>query len=276
MPREIHLVTHASGPWLLRVGGRCYAVAPELGHRLIPPGSEVAGSAPTSHLIRLQGEAGEGRISAGPSHPALSREEAAALGSLLRSGGAPTRFGSGGRRIWPRLPLLPAAAVDAIARRLRPLVSFPCLLGQVCVGLVTYGLGFMLTPAAGPPATGPPGPGASLVGLAALGLFLITGIWHELGHAAALRREGYPAGGIGLGLLLIIPVLYCDVTAVAALPRSGRLRVDVAGIACQLCVGGLLLLLGMVSGALAPRLAGLGALARANGNDLRSLWRGSL
>jgi hypothetical protein len=74
----------------------------------------------------------------------------------------------------------------------------------------------------------------------ALGLFFMTAFWHELGHAAALRRGGYSAGGIGMGVLFIIPVLYADVSAVALLPRGDRLRVDLAGVAFQLAAGGAL------------------------------------
>ncbi|GAG79751.1 unnamed protein product, partial [marine sediment metagenome] len=73
---------------------------------------------------------------------------------------------------------------------------------------------------------------------AGLGLFLLTAVWHELGHAAALARSGYPPGGIGAGVLFVIPVLFADVTAVGALPRAGRIRVDVSGTIFQLGLGG--------------------------------------
>jgi hypothetical protein len=97
-----------------------------------------------------------------------------------------------------------------------------------------------------------------------LGLFLLTAIWHELGHAAALRHEGLPAGPVGLGLLLVLPVLYCDVTLVGLLPRRGRLRVDVAGVAFQLAAGGLLLAGGVLLAWPPGRLAGLSVLAAAS------------
>ena len=71
----------------------------------------------------------------------------------------------------------------------------------------------------------------------------VAGAWrvfHELGHAAALKRQGYPPGGIGLGVLFVIPVLFADVSAVAVLPRGGRLRVDLAGVCFQILAGGFL------------------------------------
>lgn len=78
---------------------------------------------------------------------------------------------------------------------------------------------------------------------AGLGLFLLTAIWHELGHAAALARSGYPPGGIGVGVLFVIPVLFADVTAVGVLPRAGRIRVDVSGTIFQLGLGGVFMAL---------------------------------
>jgi len=41
------------------------------------------------------------------------------------------------------------------------------------------------------------GAGGPVTWPAVLALFLATAVWHELGHAAALRRGGYPPGGIG-------------------------------------------------------------------------------
>ena len=67
-----------------------------------------------------------------------------------------------------------------------------------------------------------------------LGVFLVTALAHELGHAAALAREGWPPGSVGVGLLWVLPVGWCDVSAVALLPRRGRVRVDLAGVAFQL------------------------------------------
>jgi putative peptide zinc metalloprotease protein len=72
----------------------------------------------------------------------------------------------------------------------------------------------------------------------ALALFLVSGLVHELGHAAALLRSGYRPGGIGAGLMVILPVLWCDVSAVALLGRRDRLRVDLAGPAFHVAVAG--------------------------------------
>jgi hypothetical protein len=56
---------------------------------------------------------------------------------------------------------------------------------------------------------------------------------HELGHAAAAWRGGARPGRIGVGLYLIFPVAFSDVTHVWALPRAQRIRVNLGGIYFQ-------------------------------------------
>ncbi len=82
----------------------------------------------------------------------------------------------------------------------------------------------------------------------ALALFLSTALWHEFGHASALTRQGYSPGGIGAGLLFVIPVLFANVTPVGALRPSGRARVDVAGICFQVGLGGVMFGVGYLAG----------------------------
>ncbi len=71
-------------------------------------------------------------------------------------------------------------------------------------------------------------------------LFLWGAVVHELGHAAALARQGYPAGGMGWGMLFVIPVLHNDVSAISQLPTRGKLKVDLAGVAFQSALGSVL------------------------------------
>jgi putative peptide zinc metalloprotease protein len=53
---------------------------------------------------------------------------------------------------------------------------------------------------------------------------------HELGHAAACRYGGATPGGMGMGLYLVWPAFYTDVTDAYRLDRRARLRVDLAGL----------------------------------------------
>jgi putative peptide zinc metalloprotease protein len=58
----------------------------------------------------------------------------------------------------------------------------------------------------------------------------VTRIWHELGHASALRRAGAKHGDIGFALYLYFPVYYTDVSHAYRLTRGQRIRVDLGGI----------------------------------------------
>ncbi len=54
--------------------------------------------------------------------------------------------------------------------------------------------------------------------------------FHELGHASACRYGGATPGGMGMGLYLVWPAFYTDVTDSYRLPRRDRLRVDLGGL----------------------------------------------
>src|SRR3954451_10689069 len=54
--------------------------------------------------------------------------------------------------------------------------------------------------------------------------------FHELGHASACRYGGGTPGGMGMGLYLVWPAFYTDVTDAYRLPRRDRLRVDLGGL----------------------------------------------
>lgn len=258
------ITSHPTGEWIIQAGRARCAVVPELGRALLPLDGQVpdaqaicrqldaaaghagaghagAGHAGAGHAgagPAGSGPASEGQTGAGPASEGLARELARILGD-----GGDGRPEPGGRAIWLRLPLVPARVTAGAARRLAPLAATTVLAAMTVIGAGLYTVGWQrghLVRPEGAPAVA-----------AALGLFLLLGLWHELGHAAALRREGYLPGGIGLGILFVIPVLYADVSAVAALPRSGKLRVDLAGVCFQLAGGGLL----FAAGALNPQLA---------------------
>jgi putative peptide zinc metalloprotease protein len=61
-------------------------------------------------------------------------------------------------------------------------------------------------------------------------LAVISAGFHELGHAAACRYGGVEPRGMGVGLYLVWPAFYTDVTDAYRLDRRGRLRVDLAGL----------------------------------------------
>ena len=66
--------------------------------------------------------------------------------------------------------------------------------------------------------------------LGVIGIVLAGTLFHEFGHAAACRYGGAQPGAIGVGLYLIFPALYTDVTDSYRLNRAGRLRTDLGGV----------------------------------------------
>jgi putative peptide zinc metalloprotease protein len=63
-----------------------------------------------------------------------------------------------------------------------------------------------------------------------IGLTWASLAFHECGHAAACRYGGGRPGAIGIGLYLVWPVMYTDVTDSYRLGRRGRLRTDLGGV----------------------------------------------
>jgi putative peptide zinc metalloprotease protein len=54
--------------------------------------------------------------------------------------------------------------------------------------------------------------------------------FHEIGHASACRYGGATPGGMGMGLYMVWPAFYTDVTDAYRLPRRDRLRTDLGGL----------------------------------------------
>jgi putative peptide zinc metalloprotease protein len=69
-----------------------------------------------------------------------------------------------------------------------------------------------------------------LLALMLIGLTYASLAFHECGHAAACRRGGARPGAIGVGIYLVWPVLFTDVTDSYRLGRRGRLRTDLGGV----------------------------------------------
>jgi len=153
------------------------------------------------------------------------------------------------RWLWWTLPLLPPRVVRRLAAPLAALAAGPALAAAAAIGFLAAVAQQWWWPVTGAAGSRP----------AAVPAVLAAALAHELGHAAALRRAGYLPGGIGVGLLGIVPVFTCDVSAVNLLPRSHRLRVDLAGVAWQALAAGLLALLGGWIGRPALLLAADGA-----------------
>lgn len=130
---------------------------------------------------------------------------------------------------WCQLRLLPARAVERLAaplaRAFHPLPA--ALVVAVVIAAVLHLLQNGLPELAGG-------------GLwAAYPLFLLSLLFHELGHASASVHFGIRPGAVGFVLYLIYPAFYSDVTRTWRLRRRHRLVVDLGGVFFQLAVGAL-------------------------------------
>ena len=70
--------------------------------------------------------------------------------------------------------------------------------------------------------------------------------FHELGHASACRYGGGTPGGMGMGLYLVWPAFYTDVTDAYRLSKRARLRTDLGGLYFNTIVADLTLALWLV------------------------------
>jgi len=84
--------------------------------------------------------------------------------------------------------------------------------------------------------------------LVVLSILLVSGVFHEFGHASALRYGGGKVRGMGVGLYLIYPAFYTDVTDSYRLGRWARVRTDLGGFYFHLIFALGLIAFAVVSG----------------------------
>jgi len=126
-----------------------------------------------------------------------------------------------------RRPLLGPGSLDRITRVLQVLYAPPLLVPLVLLIAIAHGWVYLVHGVAVGVRAALYTPGGLLIVLA---IAVAAGIFHELGHAAALHYGGGRARGMGVGLYLVYPTFYTDVTDAYRLGRWARLRTDLGGI----------------------------------------------
>ena len=66
--------------------------------------------------------------------------------------------------------------------------------------------------------------------LVVIGLILLSTLFHECGHAAACRYGGARPGVIGMGIYVLWPAFFTNVTDAYRLGRGARIRTDLGGV----------------------------------------------
>jgi putative peptide zinc metalloprotease protein len=125
------------------------------------------------------------------------------------------------------VPILPERLVRAVAGVLWPLFLPPVIVAMLG-GLVALYFWMFFIHGMSQSVTEPlyqPGLFLMLFGLA-----LLSGLFHEFGHATACHYGGAKPSRIGVGIYVVWPVFYNDVTDTYRLGRGGRLRTDLGGI----------------------------------------------
>ncbi|HZR96070.1 MAG TPA: hypothetical protein VFA56_10270 [Gaiellaceae bacterium] len=126
-----------------------------------------------------------------------------------------------------RAGVVPEGVVNAITRVFRPLF-FPPVIVAVLGGLVAldvwlfgyHGVAQSVRSTLYDP----------LFILLLLGLVVVSAAFHECGHATACAYGGARPGVMGVGLYIVWPAFYTDVTDAYRLDRKGRLRTDLGGV----------------------------------------------
>ena len=61
-------------------------------------------------------------------------------------------------------------------------------------------------------------------------LVVVTAAFHEIGHATGCRYGGAEPGVMGVGVYIVWPAFYTDISSSHSLGRGGRLRADLGGV----------------------------------------------
>lgn len=126
-----------------------------------------------------------------------------------------------------RVAVIPSALVQRVSRFFAPLFV-PWIVGAVLLGLIVFDIWLFAQHSLGPAVEEVVVRPALL--LCVFGLLVASTAFHELGHAAACRYGSGRPGVIGVGLFMVWPVFYTDVTDAYRFGRSGRLRTDLGGL----------------------------------------------
>lgn len=156
-------------------------------------------------------------------------------GSVVPStGGAAQYRGRSVLAVNMRLKLMNPGLIDPITRVLQVLYAPPVLIPLLILIVVARGWLYFVHGLNNSLEAAFNTPGLLLFVIA---LLFVSDMFHELGHASALRYGGGKVRGIGMGFYLMYPALYTDVTDSYRLGRWARVRTDVGGMYFHLIFG---------------------------------------
>jgi putative peptide zinc metalloprotease protein len=126
-----------------------------------------------------------------------------------------------------RKGVIPEGVVGVLARIFAPSFWPPVLIAAVAAFVAFDVWLFFVHGVAGGAREALYRPGLLLL---TLGVVIAAAFFHEIGHAAGCRYGGARPGVMGVGLYVVWPAFYTDVTDAYRLGRGGRLRTDLGGV----------------------------------------------
>lgn len=198
----------------------------ELLHRIV---REAERPLPSDELARRV-SASFGRLLDVDGLTMLAEAKLEPLGLLERPGNAPTAPPPSTApllALTAKATVLPQRRVERLAWLLSPLCA-PAVVVLACLALVALDVrlfwGTDVMAALSAVLLTPP------MLLALFALVTLGALVHEVGHAAACRFGGATPGVIGVGVYLVFPAFFTDVTDAYRLGRAGRIRTDLGGL----------------------------------------------
>lgn len=126
-----------------------------------------------------------------------------------------------------RAAVVPDGAVRALTTVLRPLFAPPVVAAGV-LGLIGLDAWLFFVHGISQSVRGTLYQPALMLVL--IGAMVLATAFHELGHATATRYGGAKPGVMGVGIYLVWPAFYTDITDAYRLGKVGRLRADLGGV----------------------------------------------
>jgi putative peptide zinc metalloprotease protein len=149
---------------------------------------------------------------------------AGADGSLVPS--ARERAAQSPMQVQLKMAVIPAAVTNAITGLFSVLYFPPILVAILLASLAAHAWFYVVHGVGKSVHDVLYSPGLILI---LLGFFVVSAAFHELGHGAGLRYSGGTVRAMGVGLYLVYPVFYTDITDAYRLSRGKKLRASLGG-----------------------------------------------
>ncbi len=217
----------ASSMWLIQLEGRFIQLT-ELLYRVA---EQCDGNRTLADIAERVSETTEWQMNAADAEFLINKlQPTGILRAELAAGDTPNRTPSSAPsllRLGLRRGMISGDAIEPIAKRLQWLFLPALVIPLVALGLIAHAWLYLDRGVSGLLSNALYTPGLLILVFLAT---ILPGFWHEFGHATALRYGGGRARSIGVGIYILDPAFYTDVTDSYRLSRVARVRTGLGGI----------------------------------------------